>query len=57
MTARSVTTSRWAMAALERPSAITASTSRSRGLSRASGQELVFGDDDAHGSAASAGGG
>ena len=41
-TARSVITSRWAMATFERPSAIRPSTSRSRGLSvaRAPSAEL-----------------
>jgi hypothetical protein len=37
LTAFSVTNRRWAIALLERPSAISASTSRSRGDSRATG--------------------
>jgi hypothetical protein len=37
LTAFSVMNSRWAMAALDRPSAISASTWRSRGVSRATG--------------------
>ena len=37
LTAFSVMNIRWAIAALDRPSAISASTSRSRGVSRATG--------------------
>jgi hypothetical protein len=37
LTAFSVTNSRWAIATLDRPSAISASTSRSRAVSRVSG--------------------
>jgi len=37
LTAFSVTNRRWAIAALDRPSAISASTSRSLGVSRATG--------------------